>query len=120
MARDLRDIRALHWQPRLAADGEVVEGVADVAQAIRIILTTPKGSDPHRPEFGSDIWRYIDWPVTEVRPQIVREVREAISAWEPRAEVLSVSVEPANGRLWVRVRWRLVDALDEQVTEVAA
>ena len=119
MAVEVRNIRALHWQPELHADGEVVEGLADVAQAIRIILTTPKGSDPHRPEFGADIWQYIDWPVTEARPQIVREVREAIRLWEPRAEILSVAVEPGNGRLWIQVRWRLLDGEGEQVTEVA-
>ena len=121
MAVEVRNIRALHWQPTLNADGEVVEGLADVAQAIRIILTTPKGSDPQRPEFGSDIWQYVDWPVTEARPPIAREVREAIRRWEPRAVLLSVDVRPANGRLWVQVRWRLADDVaGEQLTEVAA
>lgn len=120
MAIDLRDIRALHWQPQLSADGEIVEGLSDVAQAITIILTTRKGSDPHRPEFGSDIWQYIDWPVSEARPHVVREVRDAIARWEPRARITAVSVAPGNGRLSVRVTWRLAADVEapEQTTEI--
>ena len=48
-------ITSAHWQPALDTPGGVVEGLRDIDQAIRIILTTPRGSDPHRPEFGSDI-----------------------------------------------------------------
>jgi len=119
MVEAVTDIRALHWQPELGADGEVVTAVADVAQAIRIVLVTPKGSDPHRPEFGSDNHRYIDMPVTEARPHVVRASREAIERWEPRAAVIRVTVEPGHARLRVRVAWRLADGLDaEQTTEV--
>ncbi len=35
-----------------------------VLQNIRVILTTPKGSDVHRPEFGSELYRFIDQPLT--------------------------------------------------------
>ena len=34
---------------------------------------TPKGSVPHRPEFGSDIWRYLDLPTDEAVPHVIRE-----------------------------------------------
>lgn len=119
MAEDVRDIRSLHWQPRLGAEGEVVTDLADVAQAIRVILATPKGSDPHRPEFGSDIWRYIDRPVTEARAPVIRESVRAIERWETRAVVQQVEVRPGNARLTVRVHWTLADGLgDTQVTEV--
>lgn len=43
---------SLHWQSSLDSDS-IVEGFADVEQAIRIILSTPKGSVPHRPQFGA-------------------------------------------------------------------
>jgi hypothetical protein len=36
-----------------------VEGIEDIRQSIRIILETPQGSDPLRPEFGSNIYQYI-------------------------------------------------------------
>ena len=47
----ISDITSLHWQPALGGEG-IVEDAADIDQAIRVILKTPKGSDPHRPEFG--------------------------------------------------------------------
>ena len=58
----------------LASDryGEIVTGVADIGQCIYIILATPKGSDPHRPTFGSEINLYIDYPIDAARPHSVR------------------------------------------------
>ncbi|AZE49568.1 putative bacteriophage baseplate protein [Pseudomonas chlororaphis] len=58
-------ITAAHWQPALGTPGEVVEGLRDIDQSIHIVLATPKGSDPHRPEFGSDLHLYIDWPLAQ-------------------------------------------------------
>ena len=47
------NIRARDWQPALGEIGAVVVDLEDIAQAIRIIVTTPQGSDPHRPLFGA-------------------------------------------------------------------
>ncbi|ACI98548.1 GPW/gp25 family protein [Rhodospirillum centenum] len=114
-----QDIRAVYWQPRLGAGGQVVEDLADIAQCIAIILLTPKGSDPHRPEFASDCWKYIDWPVDQAVPHLVREAVLAIERWEPR--VILVGVEPVieNARITLRVTWRLAADAAPQVTEVA-
>jgi hypothetical protein len=94
--------------------GSVVQGVADVNQCIQIILTTPKGSDPLRPTFGADVWRYIDSPMNSAIPAIVRDVTEAIVRWEPRVTVVSISVTPAPGgntqagaQLSIAVTWKL-------------
>ncbi len=78
----------------LASDrlGELVTDIQDVDQCIRIILTTPKGSDPHRPLFGSNLHLYIDYPVNSARPHIVREAVNALREWEPRIEVVKVTV----------------------------
>lgn len=35
-------ITAAHWQPALGTSGEVVEGLRDIDQAIRIILPPPR------------------------------------------------------------------------------
>ena len=40
------NIRARDWQPALGEIGAVVVDLEDIAQAIRIIVTTPLGSDP--------------------------------------------------------------------------
>lgn len=104
-----------HWQLALGSDG-VAQQIADIHQCIRIILTTPKGSDPLRPEFGCDAGNFLDYPLDEARPHIVREVREAL-AWEPRVTVESVTVSQGDGQsrghAVVRVTWSLSDMAGE-------
>jgi Bacteriophage baseplate protein W len=110
----LSDITSADWSLKLGAIGDVVEGVADVDQCIAIILTTPKGSDPLRPTFGADIWRYIDFPIDIARPAIVRELVDALTLWEPRITMVDVQVAPlldaaaqAGAHLEVTVTWQL-------------
>lgn len=111
-------ITAAHWQPALGTSGEVVEGLSDIDQAIRIILTTPKGSDAHRPEFGSNIHLYIDWPVNRVTPHLVREAVDSIRQWEPRVSVVQVQVAVEGSQVTLRVQWRVADGVT-QLTEVS-
>ncbi|MGF6098906.1 GPW/gp25 family protein [Pseudomonas sp. 18175] len=110
-------ITAAHWQPALGTSGEVVESLRDIDQAIRIILTTPKSADPHRPTFGSDIHLYLDWPAHRVTPYLVREAVDAIGLWEPRVAVVQVRVQIDAEHITVRVRWRVADGV-VQLTEV--
>ena len=99
-----------------------MQQIADVHQCIRIILTTPKGSDPLRPEFGCDVVNYLDLPLDAARPHIVREVRSAL-VWEPRVNVESVTVgqgkEQSGGHAVIRIVWSLPGLGDGGVTEVA-
>ena len=110
-------ITAAHWQPALGTSGEVVEGLRDIDQAIRIILTTPKGADAHRPDFGSDLHLYIDWPVNRVTPHLVRETVDALRRWETRISVVQVQVLIEGAQIRVRVQWRVADGV-AQLTEV--
>lgn len=110
-------ITAAHWQPALGTSGEVVEGLRDIDQSIRIILTTPKGADAHRPDFGSDLHLYIDWPVNRVTPHLVRETVDALRRWETRISVVQVKVQIEGAQIRVRVQWRVADGV-AQLTEV--
>jgi phage baseplate assembly protein W len=110
----LADITSADWSLKLNAMGQVVKGIDDIDQCIGIILTTPQGSDPLRPTFGADLWQYIDNPLTVAVPSIVREVSAAISMWEPRVTLQSVTVTPAtdggsqsDAHLNVSVVWQL-------------
>jgi phage baseplate assembly protein W len=95
--------------------GAVVQGLDDINQCISIILTTPKGSDYLRPTFGCDLWQFLDSPLTLAVPHIVREVTEALTIWEPRINVLTVTATLApNGKnsqyganLIVSITWQL-------------
>lgn len=103
----LSEIQTLHWSPRLGGDG-VVENIDDLHQVIRIILGTPKGADPLRPDFGSNLHRYIDYPIDRARPHVVREAIEAIRRWETRLTVLRVVVEVVEvSTLRIRVLWKI-------------
>jgi uncharacterized protein len=93
-----------------AGIGNVVQGVGDINQCIGIILATPKGSDPLRPTFACDLWRWIDAPITVARPNLVREIVEAITKWEPRVRVLSVVINLVAGtlsNLAITIVWQL-------------
>lgn len=101
----------------LASDrlGELVTDTQDVDQCIRIILTTPKGSDPHRPLFGSNLHLYIDYPVNSARPHIVREAVNALREWEPRIEVVKVTVSLVDvAALACEVEWKFVAGVAEE------
>lgn len=122
-AMTLADIGSADWSLALdsteggasgAGIGSVVQGLGDVDQCIRIILTTPRGSDPLRPTFGCDLWSYIDFPVNLARASIVREAAQAIAHWEPRVRLLSVTVSPvldssaqSGAHLTVTATWEL-------------
>jgi hypothetical protein len=118
MVQDIRNITAADWQPRLGAHGEIVAGIDDIHQCIRTILMTPKGSVPHRPEFGSDIWRYLDLPTGEAIPHVVREGIEALRRWEPRIEVVRMVPLELNAHLHISVEWRLDGRGEMVATEV--
>jgi phage baseplate assembly protein W len=111
---NLADITSADWSLKLGTIGAVVQGIKDIDQCIAIILTTPPGSDPLRPTFGADLWRYIDNPICVAIPSIVREVSAAIAMWEPRVTLQAVSVSPASdsssqsgAHLNVSVTWQL-------------
>jgi Bacteriophage baseplate protein W len=120
-ATTLSDIKSADWSLMLDTSGDpgsglggVVMGVDDVDQCIAIILTTPKGTDVLRPTFGTDIWKYIDAPITEAGPAVVREVTQSITQWEPRVKVLTVTTTPLlnvaaqpGAHVEITVAWQL-------------
>ncbi len=117
----LADIKSADWSLMLDSAGQpgsgigsIVTGVDDVNQCIAIILTTPKGSDVLRPTFGTDLWKYIDAPISQAGPAVVREVTQSITQWEPRVKVLSVKSTPVTeattqpgAHVEITVAWQL-------------
>ena len=87
-----------HWQLAPGGSG-LAQGVDDIDLCIHNILSTRKGSDVTRPDFGSNHFDYIDTPEDVFVPNIVREVVLAIQTWETRAVVDEVTFSGENLRL---------------------
>jgi Bacteriophage baseplate protein W len=63
----------------------------DIAEAIRIILLTPKGERVMRPEFGCQIHTLIFAPNDATTAGLASYyVSEALAMWEPRIRVLEI------------------------------
>ena len=73
--------------------GQPLTGIAHLRQSIEDILTTPLGSRRMRPEYGSQLRRYVDLPVNEGWKSAVQaEVARALGRWEPRLKLDRVKV----------------------------
>lgn len=85
------------WRYPLRGDarGPRYEGGADrIRQSIWLILSTAKGERPMLPDFGCGIHNLVFAANTAgLRGLVTAEVRDAITRWEPRVDLLDVRVE---------------------------
>lgn len=67
------------------------EGEENIAEAIWIILATPKKTRIAEPEFGCGIHDYVFAPNNpNTLALVTREVQRALTRWEPRIDILEV------------------------------
>lgn len=104
---------SLHWQHQLGSTGLVVSQWDDIAQSLHIIATTPIGAVPLMPLFGSDAWRYIDWPITRAIPHLVRVLTNAWHRWEPRVRIQKITPTATANGVQMRVSCVLTDGTQE-------
>lgn len=81
------------------SDGAAARLVAhedeSVRQSIWIILGTARGERVMRPDFGCGIHELVFASAgSTLAGQVIREVREALVRWEPRADVSDVRATP--------------------------
>ena len=87
----------------------------EIEESIRLILSTGYGERPMRPEFGCGIHDYVFASADGATAAgIAYEVRHSLERWEPRIEVADVDVspQPADGLLYVGVRYRIKETND--------
>lgn len=109
-----QNFKHTHWQ--IAPDGiEHVQGEEDLHQCIRNILSTRKGSDVLRPDFGSDHFDYIDQPYDIAVPNFVREIYIAIEKWEKRVVVQEVHVSGQAPHFNFEIKWSVADDIGRQI-----
>jgi hypothetical protein len=96
---------------RLTGSVEVSEYELDIRQAIRIILGTARGERVMRPDFGCGIHELVfEVMDTSTLTRVETTVRESLTKYEARIEVLGVAVNPfyaAEGKLLVEIDYRI-------------
>ncbi|KSW24443.1 MULTISPECIES: GPW/gp25 family protein [unclassified Pseudomonas] len=82
-------------------NGQPLGGLAHLKQSIEDILGTPLGSRRMRPEYGSQLRRMVDLPLSEGWKSAVQaEVARSLGRWEPRIRLQSVKVSAVlDGRV---------------------
>jgi len=116
--------RGLSWPLRLGAPGAdgarqlgVSVGVEKIEESIRIILSTQYGERLMRPRFGSNLTSLVFAPNTSSTANLARYyVTEGLARWEPRIEVLDVSVtnDNAGSQLLIDITYRLRATREER------
>jgi phage baseplate assembly protein W len=102
------------WAFPLAVSPDDVAMVAaeeDIRQAIRLILETAPGERVMRPTFGSGLRAMTFAPINVgTLSRVQHRVEEALVQWEPRIDVVEVTVSAAEARtglLHVDIRYRV-------------
>jgi phage baseplate assembly protein W len=112
------------WAFPLAVEGEEAGGAGagdiamvaaeeDVRQAILLIVETEPGERVMRPDFGSGLRGMLFAPVNTATLAVVRHrVEEALAAWEPRIDVVAVTVtggtpEVPAGSVLIHIDYRI-------------
>jgi phage baseplate assembly protein W len=95
----------------LTGDTAMARYDRDVHQAIRIILETSPGERVMRPDFGCGIHDLVfeEINVTSMRA-MEASVREALTKFEARIEIIDVTVDPGqslNGVLLISLTYRI-------------
>lgn len=82
----------------------------EIAQSVRVILTTRRGERPLRPGFGTDLDRFAFEAMNNTTQNLIRrEAADSLSEWEPRIEEIQISFEqkPEEGALLVNVSYKI-------------
>ncbi len=103
--------RGIAFPMRVDASGSIAmtSGVDDIEKSMKVILSTAPGERPMRPEFGCHIWDKLFEPINVNTLGLMEEaVRNALTRWEPRAEVTDVLVssdDPSTGEVRIAITY---------------
>jgi phage baseplate assembly protein W len=100
--------------------GLPITGIDHLRQSVEDILSTPLGSRRMRPEYGSNLRRFVDLPINEGWKSAVQaEAARALELWEPRVDLRRIKVvSVVDGRIGFEIG---VDYLGEsRILEASA
>jgi phage baseplate assembly protein W len=87
----ISDITSTQWTFDINTPGNIVQGLESIKQCVFIILTTEKGTDPLRPDFGCAAFDYLDMPVNVAIPRMIKSISESLLKYETRIEEIKVT-----------------------------
>jgi len=110
-----RDFLGVGWKfpVRAGGDGKIIMSrfEDDIHEAIRIILGTAKGERVMQPDFGCGIHDMVFEPINTTTLSLIQNsVREGLTVWEPRIEVINVAVSQEaayEGQLLISIDYRV-------------
>lgn len=82
----------------------------EIAQSVRLILSTRRGERPFRPKFGTQLDQYVFEGMDTTTCNLIRqEIVAALQAWEPRIRNIQVTFDrrPEEGQLMVLVSYEV-------------
>jgi len=93
-------------QIKIGSIGKTVTGIEDINQEIFLILATPLGSVPHRPEYGSKIYEFLDKPMNIAKPLVLAEAWRALRKNSERFLVTDIKLVSASesGKFVFKIR----------------
>jgi hypothetical protein len=96
----------------------MADGEQDIAQAIFMILSTPRGQRVLRPEFGCRIHELTFAPNdANTAGLVIYYVEQALGMWEPRIRIIEVRAEPdpqTPGQLNVHIEYEIKTSHDRR------
>jgi len=95
----------------------LVRGDREIADSLRLILSTAPGERPTRPEFGCAVHELVFAPADSATAgRIAHAVAVAIERWEPRVELIDVRTSFSEGgdglRADILIRYTLLGSND--------
>ncbi|MCX9009883.1 MAG: GPW/gp25 family protein [Candidatus Methanoperedens sp.] len=110
-----KDFLGKGWKYPVRVDAQqkiaVSEYEEDIKEAIWIILGTARGERIMRPDFGCGIHEYVFTSMDAVNLSLIENsVREALTLWEPRIEIIDVKTDTQyadEGKLVVNIDYRV-------------
>ena len=93
--------------------GVIKTGFDLIRQSVRTILSWPYGHRFMLGEFGSRIEELLEEPNDEVSRQLIESfIKDALSTWEKRIQVLELGVEnnSTEGTVMIKLTYRIVNS----------
>ena len=86
--------------------------VEEVLQNVRVIISTIRGEVPLDRSFGLE-GKFLDKPIPAAQSILIAEVLEALEAYEPRANVLSINFDVDEAAIGKLIPYVEVEVIDE-------